>query len=764
MEHQRRIMNRRPLLPAAAALAAGIVLGRFIHLSTLYFTAAAVFAAAAFILMLCTKEQRGNPVVRGGTVGLVCAALGLVGAFLTANIAAGQPVEAGESLPVTGHVYSEPYANVSGSTVVLLDHAAVNGIACGNIKLYVSGGAALRCGDVVETTAELELPKGVRNPGGFDEKLYMLSQGVYAKAYADDVRVTDNHVSLGVLFIQTRQALAATVDAVFEPDVAPIAKAMLLGDTRGIDEDTSAAFKDTGMAHVLAVSGLNAAILVAFVYFVLKLLHAGRTPRLVITMIFIVVYACVTGLTPSIVRASIMACAVLIGRHLGRQADTLNCLALSFIAALLLRPLDLFTAGFQLSYGAVVGMVTLGNQVSRWLKPRLPARLRSVGSTLAASVGATAGTAPILATTFNRVSTLSILINIAVIPLASAATVLVFIVTLAGLIFPPVAVYIAYIAAIVIRVMLWIIHTASAVPFVALNVASVPLYAVAACFALLLVCSQYVLIKTKLKAIVSGIMIAAVLLAAIAARPAGMYIVFLDVGEGDAAFVRTVQGGEYFIDGGCEQSAPEVVSFTVRQGISPEAAFVSHTDSDHFSGLVALYEAGLLRKVYCSFQEEEAVRAAMPKAVVVPLSAGDTVLLDDMTRAVVLYPYRETVSETMNDQSLVLRIEYGDTSALFTGDIPGAVETQIFASAGKVDIYKAAHHGSKYSSYRLPLSVLSPNFSVVSVGKNTFGHPNELALDNLSDYSDEVFLTNEDYAVEFYINDTIHIQSYGGHS
>jgi len=270
------------------------------------------------------------------------------------------------------------------------------------------------------------------------------------------------------------------------------------------------------------------------------------------------------------------------------------------------------------------------------------------------------------------------------------------------------------------------------------------------------------LVRTKVKAILGGALAAFTALVLLASLPFGMYIVFLDVGQGDAAYIRTAQGGQYFIDGGREQSAGEVVSFAVRQGITPGAAFVSHTDADHFSGLLALYNAGLLHRVYCSYQEEGTVRAAMPDAEVVPLAAGDTVLLDEATRAVVLYPYRDTASGDRNEQSLVLLVEYGDYTALFTGDISGRVETQIFASVGGVDIYKAAHHGSNGSSYRLPLSVLSPEFSVISVGENRYGHPGGLAADNLEDYSGEVYQTIDDYAVEFYIEDGIRVHTYGG--
>ncbi len=758
MNRTRRVMNRRPLLSAAAALAVGIVAGRYLHLSIAYIIIAVIFAVAAVFVF--RRRLRAM-------LALACAALGFFGAFLASTAMSTKTAREGEDLTVTGRVYSEPYVNDYGSTVMMLDHVHIEGKAYGNVKLYVSDGAQLICGDVVETTAEIDLPKGVRNPGGFDERLYLASQNVYQKAYADTVTVTGWQGGLGILFIQARQTLANTVDAIFESDIAPIAKGMLLGDKSGLDEQTYAAFKDTGMAHVLAVSGLHAGILIAFVYYLLRLLRLRRTPRLVVTVAFIVLYACVTGLTPSIVRAGIMACTLLFMRHLGRQNDTLNALALAFIISLLISPLDLFMAGFQLSFGAVFGILTLGAQIKHGMGSLLQ-RKRACWLTnwlangVSASVGATVGTAPLLASSFNRVSILSILLNIAVIPIAFAAIVTVFITVLIGLVIGSAASYVALVPAAVIRFMMTIINWAASIPFIAANVASPPWYMTLAWFGVLFATSGYVLTRTKAKAIFSSALAALALLTMLVSRPSGMVLVFLDVGQGDAAYIRTAQGGEYFVDGGPERSANEVVSFAVRQGVTPDAAFVSHTDSDHFTGLVALYDAGLLHKVYCSYQEEEAVRAAMPDAEVVPLAAGDTVLLDGTTRAVVLYPYRDTEPESANDGSLVLMLEYDGHTALLTGDIPGRVETQVFAPVGEVDIYKAAHHGSNGSSYRLPLSVLTPEYSVVSVGRNSYGHPGELAMDNLEDYSGTVYTTEEEGAVEFRINDDIRVHTYGG--
>jgi hypothetical protein len=274
---------------------------------------------------------------------------------------------------------------------------------------------------------------------------------------------------------------------------------------------------------------------------------------------------------------------------------------------------------------------------------------------------------PVLAASFNRLPTLGVIVNLAVIPLASAATVLVFIAALFGLLLGPAASFAAFPAAIVIRLMLLIIKAVAGVPFAAVDVASPPLFVIAVCFMLMYICSKYALITVRSKAILSGVLAAAAIASILIPNFGGMYAVFLDTGQGDAAFIKTEQGGEYFIDGGREASAKEVVSFSIRNGYKPDAAFVSHTDDDHFSGIKALYEAGLLKKAYCSRQEENSVRAALPAAEVVPLCAGDTVWLDEYTSALVLYPYKDTESEDKNAASLVLLIEYKGKRMLLAG-------------------------------------------------------------------------------------------------
>lgn len=746
----RRIMNLRPLFMLALCFALGIVFGRYIKYNIVYAIAAAGFLIAAF----CLRKKL--------LVLFLCATFAFLGVFMSSAAIDVDYVETGDDVSVEGRVIEAPYISDYGSMIIVLDKAEIDGKKSGGIKLYLNSESfpELEIGDVIKAHADVEIPKGVKNPGGYNDRLQLCTKGIYYKAYTDSVDIVGQKGGLLVLAGKARSYIGEVIDDIFEDDVSGVAKAMLLGEKQGLDEEVYSTFRDTGMAHILAVSGLHAAILIGFFYFLMRWLKVGRTPRLLVSLIFIAVYACVTGLTPSIVRASIMASSVLLGTYYGRQSDSLSYISLAMILALLINPLDLFSISLMLSFGAVFAIVTFGWQVEYSLKKKMPERIGKLIGMIAMSVGATTGTIPFLALKFNRISTFSVITNILIIPLASVAIVMVFISTVAGMILSTVGSWLAYVSGFFIRILMAAIGAVAKVPFVAVDVASPPGYLIAALFVVLFICSKFVLIKTWLKVTVSSV-IATVAVLAMLITPAGMYLVFLDVGQADAAFIRTEQGGEYFIDGGRERSEDEIIDFTIRNGYTPEAAFVSHSDADHFSGIKALYEEGLLSKVYCSYQEKEYIESRLEEAEVVPLCAGDIVWLDDKTTATVLYPYKDTVAEKKNDTSLVLLIEYEGKKVLFTGDISGIVETTVFADIGEVDIYKAAHHGSKFSSYRLPLSELEPKYSIVSVGYNNFGHPHEYAMDNLEDYSDEVYTTIDDYAVEFVIGEDIKVRTYG---
>ena len=483
------IMNYRPLFFAALSLALGIIIGRYTGYSVIYIILAAVLGIAAF----CLRKKR--------MIILVCAAVALFGMFLSSMKFDVDYIEPQEQMSVKGRVTASPYESDYGDTIIVLDKASINDESCGRIKMYLESGAdGLKPGDTIEAAADIEVPRGVRNPGGYNEKLQYLSQGIYYKAYADEITVTGHSSGVMIVSAKIRGHIGGVMDDIFEDDVQSVAKAMLLGEKYDLDEEVYSSFKDTGMAHVLAVSGLHAGILIGFFYLVLKWLKAGRKTKLGVTLGFVVLYACVTGLTPSIVRASIMAAALLIGNHFGRQSDSLNYISAAFIISLLISPLSLYSISFMLSFGAVFSIITLGWQINYWLKGHTPEWMGKIDGLVSVSAGATAGTMPFLALKFNRISTFSIITNIFIIPIASVVIVLVFITTAAGLLFQTLGIWLASVSGFAIRILINIIDWIASLPAVAVDVASPPWYLIFPLFLILFITSKYVLVKTWIKA------------------------------------------------------------------------------------------------------------------------------------------------------------------------------------------------------------------------------------------------------------------------
>lgn len=212
------------------------------------------------------------------------------------------------------------------------------------------------------------------------------------------------YVRLSVL----RDAIGERIDALFFEN-GGLAKGMLLGDKGDIETSLLDRFKDTGIMHILAISGLHVSILAGA--FSLLFRHNAWV-RFAFVLLFLLSYAALTAFSPSVMRASLMLLCYMLAFPLRRRPDTLNALALSFILLLLIDPLALFYTGFQLSYCAVYGLILLSAPIASALR-----RLGGAASAaIASSVAVTVATIPAMAAAFQRVQLLSVLTNMLVLP------------------------------------------------------------------------------------------------------------------------------------------------------------------------------------------------------------------------------------------------------------------------------------------------------------------------------------------------------------
>ena len=193
--------------------------------------------------------------------------------------------------------------------------------------------------------------------------------------------------------------------------------AMLFGDTSYMAGEDVKTMRSVGVAHVFAVSGLHVGVLSAAILLLLKKLKAKRYVPLLVMIPILGFYAYLAGFTPSVLRASLMILLYLTASLLGMRYDDLSALSFAAVLILIIRPLYLFDVSFLLSFLALFGIISLASPLEKFFKRRkMPSFL---ASSLALSVGTSVAILPVSATIFGRISLLSVLLNVFVVPFAS---------------------------------------------------------------------------------------------------------------------------------------------------------------------------------------------------------------------------------------------------------------------------------------------------------------------------------------------------------
>ena len=236
-------------------------------------------------------------------------------------------------------------------------------------------------------------------------------------------------------------------------------------------------------------------------------------------------------------------------------------------------------------------------------------------------------------------------------------------------------------------------------------------------------------------------------------------ISFLDVGQGDACLIQAGRDGTVLIDGGDDGSGSTIATYmSIHNVYSLDAVFVSHFHKDHASGIEELLlSGGIIERLYIpAFEsgtglEERIIEIARKMQIpIVRLEPGMEIEIGEMNYQI-LWPDKTEHSDDLNDDSMVIRAEYGETSVLFTGDIENITERKLIVKDKEnldVDILKVAHHGSKTSSIEPFVEACSPELAVISVGRNNqYNEPAISTLECLAEQEIDVWRTDRDGTV-----------------
>ena len=764
-------LKGRPLLPLALSLAAGILACRLLSPAwPRTALAAAALLAAALLICILTRFTRWQPLLLCGF------ALGffLCGAQMAALAA--WPVEPGEYAEVSGRVVGVPLAEGEDGYRLRLRVEQVEGqdVLCADIWLRGEGQPPL-AGSRLTAEGYCQKLRYYANPGAFDYREYLRQQGVAAVVstlYHGWVRVDEPGPSLSVsaLCQWLRDSFCRAL-SVYDEQEQILVKGVFLGDDSGLDQATRQAVALTGMAHVFAVSGLHVGYLVLLARALCGRGFRRRRLRFWLTAGLLLFYLGLCGWPASMLRASIMALALLAADLFMEEADPVSSLSAAALICLSLRPLWLFSAGFQLSFAAVWALIELGPLLCRLLR----AEGRGLLSSLAYALAAVLGTAPLICHYFFYLPWWGWLLSPLVIIAAGAAVLLCLLSLPAALCWLP-------LGSFILQGAVWIIDALAAAARLLqgasrggytgyLGLPWLPLI-----YGLLLAAPLLARrCRRGGRALTAALLCSALVVPGLCAGSRGVdhasplphaiaQVTFLDVGQGDCTLVRTADGCTVLIDGGGLAAHPGYVGSQVllpylhSLGLRQIDLLInSHPDFDHTDGLLSVMEELPVGTVLYSGAAPAEENAALLQAAAAggcpsrAAWAGDVYQLGSRAELRICSPSPERDYGDDNAASLVLLLELGGTELLLCGDAPGTELAELAEDNGLTcDLLLLPHHGS-FSGYDEDFyAQTGAGVAVISVGaENSYGHPEAAVVEYWQEHG-ELYRTDEDGAITVY--------------
>ena len=631
-------------------------------------------------------------------------------------------------------------------------------------------------GDLVRVSVRLSSGGAFRNFGAFSYERYLQGVGVHRRGSTKSsllvTRLSAAPASLRSWISRVRRGIQSELERTFPApdgkDISPsgaVLEALLLGEDGRLDQATVDNLQQTGLYHLFAISGGHIAIISLLLFSLLRAVRVSSRASSLALAVFLVFYTVLVEGSPSVLRATLMTIALLVGRLLWRDVHVLNMIAASAFALLLVNPSSLFDAGFELTYAATLTIILFMTPLARRL-PRLPFKLSELAAmSLAASLGA----APLIARSFNRVAFSSFLLNFPAIPLVGLIMGLGYAFLPLAALVPAAAGPPAALLKLLVGLFSLISHALDPLPWLSIRVATPPAAVLAGYYAALGLSLVKPRFRWQRPVLVASFLVFAALLIRSPFRslPRGLRVTMIDVGQGESILVEFPDRAVMLIDGGGLAGSPfdvgdKVVSPVLwRKGLTRiDRLVLTHAHPDHLDGLVAVarnFRVGEFWEGRPAPAEGAYARLlkALPRRVRRRRCARGERLEFGSVTVEVLHP-APAGSESgpvpaSNELSLVVRITYGATSFLFMGDAGPQAERALLESGMDLrsDVLQAGHHGSAASTSAALLKAVKPQLIIVSVGEgNTYGFPSPALLDRAAAAGAKVLRTDLDGAVE----------------
>ncbi len=776
----------RPLLAVTACYAAGIALGwvRFER------PLAALWLLGLVLLMAAGAVFRRFISLFVAVLFLVACAAGAASFFVSAGSSSGNILYySGYPVFIEGTVMEEPLRMEESTSY----HLRVETVETNEGRFPVSGKVLVKVyggnqepywfGERLRLRGMIEKPQGRRNPGGFDYRFYLRTRGISGIMYLKPYQVLSlgpgevNRLADQALALRIR--LVEGIRAGLSSPCAELLSAILFGQRHSLPESVQENFMQSGVSHLLAVSGLHVGLVAAlFLGICRRLGIRGRLPPAA-AIVVIFGYAYLTGMRPPALRAAVMFSMASGALLLDRENDLPTAISLAALLTLVLNPLQLFTAGFQLSYAATLAIIYGSPPLTDLFRRcKLPSFIRSLAAvTLAAQLGVL----PLCAVHFQHIPLGALWFNLLLLPVMPLLVGLGLAAALLQLILPAVARLPFAGAGLLLKYILAITGFSRFAGFYIPVYTSTVLVWVFYYFGLGMVMfyyyrrregladlrSRFALFRNRrsfaLQVITLAVAIALVWGGILFSFPRQkrLTVTFIDVGQGASALVESGRGrvlidcgGEVPFEGGDPGKTGEQVllPFLRSRGVRTlDLVIITHPHEDHFGGLGPLLNSVAIKSIWISPQPGESpyytndlVEATSRGIPVTEVEPGRRWTGFGLTLEVLgpPQPLHSGTGSDENNNSIVLRLLHPMASFLFCGDIEQDALLDLLRrqpSNLKAKVLLVPHHGGFLPDLPRLIEAVHPRIAVIQVGRNTFGHPHPSTLEALQQAGVSIF-------------------------
>lgn len=604
-------------------------------------------------------------------------------------------------------------------------------------------------GDTLRLKGNLRLPQQASNPNEFNYRGYLKNMNTFSTIYVqpNNSQIIKKPDRLWLKFLQFVNIKRASIIEkhsliLKSPHIELLGGVVFGDDAITPTDDLKESFRISGLLHLIAASGLNVGIIFGIWFFIGKTFRLNYKINTIIGALLVLLYTCMTGFSPSILRATLMIEFVLIGKLINRNADSLALISFVCFLMLLYNPAWICHIGFQLSFLVTAGLIIVMPLIANWCS-KFNKFWQFAINTSAVPLVAQIFVLPLQMFYFNTFSLYSVFANILVLPFIT-------VVSFAGFISSIIALF-PFIPDNIIKGLDYIIYpflftTVKISDFISnlpnANITTIQpnVFQVLLYYVFIAVIIKFFISSDKNKKYVYSLIIIFTILALsfIKIPDNKLQLTFFSVRNADSCVIKTPKNHYFVIDTGVKSFKGNysngdaiIARYLLYKGITKiDFIILSHLDNDHIGGTIGLLEKIKAKKIYVNDNypqtktSYELFQYLKNKNIPYEIVKNNEILYEENNLK--LYAYLNNSIDDENENSIINLLEYKDFDALFMGDAGIDGYEQINK---KIDVLKLGHHGAKNSIDKDILDKIKPETVIISTGQNKYGHPHYSIID-----------------------------------